>query len=432
MPVTKGHQVMENATLVIADGKIKDILQADEDIHLKYQANKIIDAEGMLVMPGLINTHTHAAMTLFRGVADDLPLQTWLQDHIWPLEARFGNAESVALGTRLAIAEMIRSGTTTFSDMYFFEDEVARAALDAGIRVIIGEGLLDFPTPSIKNPDEGSDYVEAMIKKWKGEEMVGFTVSPHSPYAVSGERIKSFRALAEKHEVPLHIHLSETKFEVEESQKKHQLSPVEYLDTLGVLDENVYAAHCVHLSEKDKDILAKRGVGVSHNPQSNMKLASGIAPVQDLLDRGVVVGLGTDGTASNNNLNMFEEMDVAAKLQKVFTLNAEAINAQTAVEMATINGAKLLGLEDKTGSLEIGKQADIIIIDLHQPQLVPLYHPYSHIVYAMNGSEVNTSIINGKVVMENRKLTTIDEEDVMEKARVIASQIKEESIKSFN
>ncbi len=410
--------ILEAGTVVIKDGAIVAV-GASESLKSKFKAKETIYANGRIVMPGLINTHTHAAMVIFRGFADDLPTQEWLENYIWPAEAKYINAETVRLGTLLAIAEMIRSGTTTFNDMYFFEDVVAKAAKEAGIRAVVGEALLDFPTPNKKTPQEGLEYSEMLIQKWRDDPLVTVAVAPHAPYTCSPEILKAAKNLSDKYNVRFHIHLSETEKEVNDIQKKYGLTPVGYMDSLGVLGDNVIAAHCVHLTEEDIQLIAHRKVGVAHDPESNMKLASGVAPIPDLLDAGVKIGLGTDGAASNNDLNMFEEMDTTAKLHKVFRHDPTVIDAQTVVEMATIGGARVLGLDDQIGSIEEGKRADIIVIDLNKPHTIPLYNPYSHIVYVIDGADVETVIIDGKTVMLNQKILTINEEEIIRDIRAL-------------
>ncbi len=414
--------ILEPGTVAIKDGKIV----AAETIgspRSELKAKETIDATGKLVMPGLINTHTHAAMTIFRGYADDLPLMEWLQNYIWPAEAKYINADTVRLGTQLAAVEMIRSGTTTFNDMYFFEDEVAKAAKEIGIRAVVGEGLLDFPTPNKKTASEGLDYTEMLIKKWRNDPLITVAVAPHSPYTCSAELLKSAKNLSDKYGVPLHIHVSETEQELNDSRNKHGLTPFEYLDSLGFLGDNVIAAHSVHLTANDIQLIAARKVGVSHNPESNMKLASGVAPIPELLNAGAKIGLGTDGAASNNDLNMFEEMDTTAKLHKVFRKNSSVVDAKSVVEMATIGGARVLGLEKEIGSIEEGKRADVIIIDLDKPHLTPMYNPYSQIVYAVDGADVETVIIEGRIVMRDHKILTVDEEKIIQDMQALAAKI---------
>ena len=384
---------------------------------------KIIDARGGIVMPGLVNAHTHAAMSCFRGMADDLPLMTWLNDHIFPAEAGL-DYDKVFSGTLLACAEMIFSGTTCFSDMYLFEDAVATAAKSSGVRAVVGEVLFDFPSPNYGPIDKGFEYTEMLIEKWKNDPLVTIAVEPHSPYLCSPDLLKRASRLALDNRIPLITHLSETRSEVNQIQKQYGKTPVKHMAELGVLTSNLLACHCVVLTEEDMDLLRQFDVKVAHNPESNMKLASGIAPIPRLIDKGVCVAIGTDGCASNNNLDMFMEMDTAAKLHKVNTGDPTVMDAKTVLRMCTIDSARALGLSDSIGSLETGKKADVIIIDTQKPHLTPMYHPESHLVYAARGSDVDSAIINGKIVMENRKLNFMDIEKVMTDVRKIADSIR--------
>ncbi len=388
-----------------------------------WKADKIIDAKGGIIMPGLVNTHTHAAMTCFRGLADDLPLMTWLNDHIFPAEAKL-TPDMVFTGSLLACAEMILSGTTCFCDMYLFEGSVAKAARKAGMRAVVGEVLYDFPSPNYGPIEKGFEYTKELIDKWKNDPIITIAVEPHSPYLCSPDLLKKAFKIAGDNNIPLVIHLSETENEVNAIKEKYGLRPVEHLDNVGFLSSGLLACHCVAINEKEMEILKARDVKIAHNPESNMKLASGIAPVPKLMEKGICVGLGTDGCSSNNNLDLFSEMDMAAKLHKVDTLDPTVMDAKTVIKMATCDGAKALGLGDKTGSIEPGKKADLIIIDTEKPHLIPMYNPQSHIVYAVKGSDVATSIINGKIVMENRELKTIDLEKVMDDVSKFAEEIK--------
>lgn len=381
-------------------------------------ATRRLDARGGIIMPGLVNAHTHAAMTLFRGLADDLPLMTWLNDHIFPAEATL-TEEKVYRGALLACAEMILSGTTCFCDMYLFEGAVARAAAEAGMRAVVGEVLFDFPSPNYGSLDHGFSYTRLLAEKWKDDPLVSIAVEPHSPYLCAPTLLRQAHRLATDLDLRLVIHVSETRSEVEEIQKRYGMTPVRHLADIGVLSPRLLACHCVVMEKEDIALLKAHDVKVAHNPESNMKLASGIAPVPELLAAGICVGLGTDGCASNNNLDMFREMDTAAKLHKVHALDPTVMDAGKTLRMATIEGARALGLEKVTGSLTPGKKADIIVIDTRKPHLVPLYRPESHIVYAVSGSDVRHSVINGRLVMEDRNLLTLDTEAIMEKARRI-------------
>lgn len=414
---------LENAAVAIDASSIVNIGKT-EDILPEYHAKKIIDAKDALIMPGLINCHTHAAMTCFRGIADDMDLMNWLNNYIFPAEAKNVNPHLAYWGSLLAAAEMIKSGTTTFCDMYIFEDETARAAKDAGMRCLLGEVLFDFPSPSCKTPEEGLAYARRLADKWQDDPLINIIVEPHSLYTCSQDLLTKAKRIADDYHLMLGVHLLENKSELDQLQQKFGKSAVAYLEDIGYLNERLIAFHCVCLSADDMKLLSKYGVKVSHNPASNMKLASGVAPVPEMLEAGITVGLGTDGCASNNTLDMIKEMSMAAKLHKAARLDPTVMDAKTVVRMATIEGAKALGMGKITGSLEVGKKADMIIIGLDKPHLTPLYNEYSHLVYAANGADVDTVIINGKVVMENRRLLTIDESEVMQKVREIAVHIK--------
>ncbi len=386
-------------------------------------ATQTIDAGGGIIMPGLVNTHTHAAMTLFRGLADDLPLMDWLNDHIFPAESLL-DPDKVHAGTLLGCAEMILSGTTTFCDMYLFEDSVARAARSAGMRAVVGEVLYDFPSPNYGPIEKGFDYTRRLIDDWQGDPMVTIAVEPHSPYLCAPDLLAEAAGIASQYRLPLVIHLSETRSEVNQIRQKYDATPVQHLANLGVLDANLLACHCVVLDDEDMDLLERHDVKVSHNPESNMKLASGVSPVAELIDRGVCTGLGTDGCSSNNNLDLFAEMDMAAKLHKASRLDPTVMDAATVLRMATIDGARALGLDGITGSIETGKKADIIVIDTRKPHLTPMYHPASHLVYAVGGSDVSTTVVNGRVLMKDRRFLHLDLEQVMADARQIALEIR--------
>jgi len=381
-----------------------------------FEARKIIDARGGLILPGLINGHTHAAMSLLRGLADDLPLMEWLNHYIFPVELRM-DGDLVHTGTLLACAEMIMSGTTTYCDMYLFEEEVARASKEAGMRCLVGEVLYDFDSPNYGPMENGLKYTETLIKKWKGDPLVSIAVEPHALFTCSPELLIAANDLALRYEVPLITHLAETEAEVYEIRKNYGKGPVAHLKDLKILGPHLIADHCAHLSGEEIRILAGYGVKAIHNPESNMKLASGIAPIPEMLKENMSVGLGTDGCASNNNLDLFLEMDMAAKLHKVNTMDTTVMDALTVLRMATIQGAKALGIDDITGSLEHGKKADVIIVDIKKPHLTPMYNPLSHLVYSAKGSDVSHVLINGRLVMEERRLLLMDVEEIMSKAR---------------
>jgi 5-methylthioadenosine/S-adenosylhomocysteine deaminase len=386
-------------------------------------ARQTIDAAGGIIMPGLVNTHTHAAMTLFRGLADDLPLMTWLSEHIFPAEALL-DPDRVYAGSLLGCAEMILSGTTCFCDMYLFEESVARAARAAGMRAVVGEVLYDFPSPNYGPIEKGFDYTRRLIDRWRGDPLVTIAVEPHSPYLCAPDLLVQAAHIAGEHGIPLVIHLSETQAEVATIRERYGATPVQHLANLGVLAPNLLACHCVVLGDSDMALLKQHDVKVAHNPESNMKLASGIAPVAELLGRGVCVGLGTDGCSSNNNLDLFAEMDMTAKLHKASSLDPTVMDAATVLRMATIEGARALGLDAKIGSIEVGKKADLIVVDTRKPHLTPMYHPTSHLVYAVGGSDVCATIVGGKVLMQDRRLLHLDLEKIMADARQIAGQIR--------
>ncbi len=381
----------------------------------EIEAGRVIDAKGGIVLPGLINGHTHAAMTLFRGLADDLPLMEWLNNYIFPAESRI-DPDFVHTGTLLACAEMILSGTTTFCDMYLFEDEAARAAKAAGMRCLVGEVLYDFDSPNYGPPAQGLKYTESLIEKWKGDPLVSIAVEPHALFTCSPDLLTAANRLALEHDAPLIIHLSETANELVQIRERYGKKPVEHLASLGILGPHLIADHCVHLDGEEIELMAEKGARVIHNPESNMKLASGIAPVPAMISRGIITGLGTDGCASNNDLDLFSEMDIAAKLHKVGTMDTTVMDSLTVLRMATIEGAKALGMGHITGSLEKGKKADVIVLDINKPHMTPMYNPISHLVYSAKGSDVIHTVINGSLVMSERKLLTVDIEEVMTKA----------------
>ena len=391
----------------------------------QYTAAQRIDRPTGLLMPGLINTHTHASMSLFRGLADDLRLQEWLEKYIFPAEARNVDAAFVEAGARLACLEMMLSGTTTYVDMYFFEDHVAEATRAAGLRAVLGETIIGFKDPDSATPEAALIYAEKFIQRFKGDPLIVPAVAPHALYTNSDASLRGARKLADKYGVPLVIHLSETRKENDDSRAQHGgMSPTQYLDSLGVFNGPTIAAHGVWLDDADIAILKRRGVGVAHNPSSNMKLASGIAPVIKLLQAGIPVGLGTDGPAgSNNDFNMMEEMNLAANLQKVATLDPRVLPAIEAVEMATIGGARVAGLDKITGSLEPGKRADFITLRLDRPNAVPLYNVYSQIVYALKGADVRDTVVNGKPVVRDGHSLTLNEAQVLAQAAAYGQRV---------
>jgi 5-methylthioadenosine/S-adenosylhomocysteine deaminase len=416
------RRVIESGSIAIKSGRIVEVGQT-ADIDRKYAAREVINASGKVVIPGLINGHTHVPMTLFRGIADDLDLQEWLTKYIFPAEAKNVTEQFVRVGARLGLAEMIRSGTTTYCDMYYFEDAIADETFKAGMRGVLGETVIDFPVADNKTYEAGLAYSEQFIKHWQGNALIVPAIAPHAPYTVSEDHLKAARALSDRTGAPIVTHISETKFEVDESLKKKGASPVDYLNRIGFLNNRVIAAHLVWPSEEELGLLKKLGVGIVHNPQSNMKLASGTAPVPEMLKEDLPVGLGTDGAASNNDLNLWEEMDTAAKLHKLISKDPKVVTAAEAFEMATIRGARALHLEKEIGSLEKGKRADLVIVDLDDLNQTPYYNIYSDLVYATKAGDVRTVVIEGRVVMRDRRLLTLNEEAIKADARRYREQI---------
>lgn len=421
---------MDAQRRVIDDGAVA--IRADRvvavgtraEIDKQYQPRHRLDQPAALIAPGLINTHTHAPMSLFRGIADDVRLQDWLEKYIFPAEAKNVSPDFVRWGTRLACLEMALSGTTTYTDMYYFEDVIGETTKEAGLRGVLGQTIIKFPVADYKTPEAALAGTEKFLTRFTGDPLIVAAVAPHAVYTNSDETLKACRSLASRHNAPLIIHLSETKKENDDLAAARHISPTELLEQLGVLDGRTVAAHGVWLSDADIAILKKHGTGIAHCPSSNMKLASGVAPVMKLLAAGVPVGLGTDGVAgSNNDVNMLEEMDLAAKLQKVTTLDPTALKAEQAVAMATIDGARVLGLEREIGSIEKGKRADLISITLDQPNAVPLYNVYSQIVYALKGADVRNVMVNGKLIVRNRRMLTLDSAQVLAKAREYQARI---------
>jgi 5-methylthioadenosine/S-adenosylhomocysteine deaminase len=397
-------------TIVAAGGR--------DRIEQEYESPERIESRNTLILPGLINGHTHVPMTLFRGLHDDVTLSDWLYKYIFPAEAKNVNEEFVRWGTRLAAAEQIRSGVTTFADMYYFEDVVAQETKAAGMRGVLGETLIDFPAPDNKTHAAALEYTETFLKKWQGDPLIHAAVAPHSIYTCSEQTLKDAAALARKYRAPILIHVAEMKKEWEDSEKKNGASPVQYLERIGVLGPDVVAAHCIFVDDTDRKILTQHSVGCVHNPSSNMMIASGIAPVPEMRAAGLAVGLGTDGPAgSNNDLDLMEEIDLAAKLAKISKMNPLALNAQAVVEMATIEGARALHMDKEIGSIEKGKKADLILIGLDEPNAVPMYEVYAQIAYALKASDIQTVMIGGRLVMRDHKLLTVDEPAAIAKAR---------------
>jgi 5-methylthioadenosine/S-adenosylhomocysteine deaminase len=429
--ITSGIVVTVDASgRIISPGAVAidgaDIVAVDtaENIRRQFRARETIDATGQVVMPGLINTHTHAPMVLFRGLADDLALDEWLTKYIFPAEAKTVSPEFVRAGTRLAALEMIESGTTTFTDMYYFEEEIAKETKAAGLRGVLGETIIQFPVADAKTPAEGLARTEAFIKAFRNDPLITPAVAPHAIYTNDSATLKAARELSVRYGVPTLIHVAETQSEAMTAKERGFPTVVSYLDSLGFLGPGVVAAHGVWVNDSDMGILKSRGVSVSHNPESNMKLASGIAPVKAYLASNVAIGLGTDGAASNNDLDMFEAMRAASFLQKVATSDPTTVSAKSALQMATMGGARALGMEKQIGSLEPGKRADIIIVSMSAARQTPMYDPISHLVYVTHGDDVQTTIVNGKMLMRNRRVLTLDRAAVLKEGRTWADKVR--------
>jgi len=421
---------LDSVRLVIDDGAVAvkgDTIAAvgpRVEIESKYSAATQIDARGKLVLPGFINGHTHVPMTLFRGLKDDVVLDDWLRKYIFPAEAKNVTEDFVRWGTRLAAAEMIRGGITTFADMYYFEDAIAEETKAAGMRGVLGETFIDFPAPDNKTEAEMLAYTEKFLKRWRNDPLIHAAAAPHSIYTCSQKTLQDAATLARQYSAPILIHVAEMKKELEDSRAQNGTTPVQYLNRIGVLGPDVLAAHCIYVDDADCKLLAEKHVGCVHNPSSNMMLSSGVAPVVEERAAGIAVGLGTDGPAgSNNDLDLMEEMDLAAKLQKITKMDPRALGAQAVVEMATIEGAKALHMDKEIGSLEAGKKADLILIGLDQPNAVPMFDVYSQLAYSLKGSDVETVVIGGRIVMRHHKLLTVKENEAIAKAREYQKKI---------
>jgi len=417
------RRVLERGAVAI-DGSEIVAVGPTADVTARIRARDTLDAAGQIVLPGLINTHTHAPMVLYRGLADDLALSEWLENYIFPAEAKTVSPAFVRAGTRLAALEMIESGTTTYADMYYFEEEIAKETKAAGLRGVLGQTVIRFPVADAKTPAESLARAEAFIKAYKGDSLITPAVAPHAIYTLDADTLRSARDLSRRHNVPTLIHLAETQEESRNAEKEFKRSPVRYLDGLGFLGPGVLAAHGVWVSEPDIALLTMRGVGVSHNPESNMKLASGTAPVPAYLRADAAIGLGTDGAASNNDLDMFEAMRMASLLHKLQSGDPRAVAARVALEMATIRGARALGMAAQIGSIEPGKRADLILVDVSGARQTPMYDPVSHLVYVARGDDVRTTIVNGRILMRDRKVLTLNDADVLRDARTWAGKVR--------
>jgi 5-methylthioadenosine/S-adenosylhomocysteine deaminase len=415
-------RVLEGGAVAVRADRIVSVLDPEDALP---EARETVDASGHLVIPGLVNAHGHAAMTLLRGIADDLKLLEWLQNYIFPAEARNVTPEFVYWGTLLGCVEMARSGTTTYADMYYFEEEVARATERAGIRGVLGQSVIGRPAPDYRTPEEALAGAKAFLEKYRSHPLVIPSVAPHALYTTALDGVQKAQRLAVEFGVPLQIHAVEPREENDQLREKLGKGTIEALAGAGVLGPGTILHHSIWLSDADIETIARHGASTSHNPESNMKTASGVARVPDLLAAGIDVGLGTDGPASNNNLDLFDEMDSAAKLAKVTSGDPTALPAKTVFHMATLGGARALGIADRVGSLEAGKLADVVLIDVDVPELVPLYDVYSHLVYAVQGPQVTTVVVNGKIVVREGRMTTVDEAEVVSKAREMKRRILE-------
>ncbi|MBU0993759.1 MAG: amidohydrolase [Proteobacteria bacterium] len=415
-------RIIEGGLIAISGAKIAGV--DSKETLSSWKAEEEIDAKGCIVMPGLVNTHTHLPMSLFRGLADDLPLMTWLNDYIFPAEGKYLSPETVKAGTCLSCAEMLLGGITTVCDGYFYEDHVAEAVLASGLRAVLAQGVIDYPAPGAPDPQKNIHVAMGYADKWKERSsLISPSIFCHSPYTCSTETLKKAKQAACERNLLFQIHAAETNFEWETIQKEHGKTPIQYLDSLELLDEHTLLVHAVHVDGNDISTIAKRKSAVSHNPESNMKLASGISPTSDLLAEGIRVGLGTDSSASNNDLDLFSEMGSAAKLHKIHQMDPTAMKAEDVVKMATIGGSNAIGLGSITGSLETGKQADIIIIDTRKPHLTPMYHPLSHLVYTVKSSDVRDVMVAGKLLVRRRHLLSLDMNAVMDDVMIVRNTI---------
>jgi 5-methylthioadenosine/S-adenosylhomocysteine deaminase len=413
---------IKNGAVAVADGRIAAVGPAEELLELSPSGD-VLNAGNSIILPGLVNTHSHLAMTLLRGIADDIPLKEWLEQHIWPVESEHMDRETVRLGTELATAEQLLAGVTTTADMYFFGDEVSTVLAEAGMRGVVAESLIDIPTPRCATPEEMLEKQRELLETYSNHPLITPSVAAHSPYSVSAANLVKEAELAEEYEVSMQIHLAETTWEVEKLLGEKGVSPVAYLADLGVLSERTVAAHCVHVSSEDIELLAEFEAGVSHNPVSNLKLASGVSPVPAMVAAGVKVGLGTDGAASNNTLDLLRDMQLAALLHKGITGDPTVLPARTMLELVTINGARVLGLEN-IGTLAEGREADLICVAVDGPRTAPMYDPFSHLAFAARSSDVRHVMIRGQIVVRNHELQTMDRERIEAQAREFSENVR--------
>ena len=416
IPVNGNERTLDNSSIAIQDGRILDVISRS-DAEKIYTSDSTYNYDNHIIIPGLINTHTHAAMTLFRGIANDLHLMDWLQNHIWPAEQKWVTEKFVEIGTKLAIAEMIRGGVTCFNDMYFFAENTAKIAADAGIRAHIGMILLDFPTQYAKNSDEYFSKGLDVFDQYKSHPLIKCTFAPHAPYSVSNAPLERVAILANELELATHIHLHETADEITKSMEQYHLRPLQRLHELGLLSSNLIAVHMTQLLDDEIDLLAETKVNIVHCPQSNLKLASGFCPVQKLLDKQINVSFGTDSCASNDDLDILGETHTAALLAKGVAQDAAAFPAYQALRSATINAATALGIDKETGSIEIGKSADLVIIETQSIEALPMYEPIGHLIYATQRKQVSDVWVAGKQLLHNRKLKTLNQDEILSKTK---------------
>ena len=422
LTMNPGNTVFEHGTVVVSDGKI--VAVGGPDLTAKYQAKKVLDVNGDIVMPGLINTHTHGSMTVFRSLGDDVPDR--LHRYIFPLENKLVSRDMVRTGANLANIEMIKGGVTTYADMYYFEDEVAKTVDKAGLRAVLGETIINFPVADAQTPEEGIAYAVRFINEYKDHPRITPAFAPHGPYTNTTENLQKIAALSEELNVPVMIHLAETDREKDEIAKRTGgKSPVQYMADIGVLNNRLLAAHVIMADDNDLNLLKKYDVGVAHNISANTKSAKGVAPVTQMLEKGIRTGLGTDGPMSSNTLTTMNELNLVGKIHKLETKNRAAMPPLTVVEMATIGSARALHMEDKIGSLETGKRADIIVVDTKAPNMVPVYNPYAALVYGANGANVRHTIVDGVILMEDRQLLTVNENEIIQDAQRFAEKVRE-------
>jgi 5-methylthioadenosine/S-adenosylhomocysteine deaminase len=421
LPMTpESAPIVGGAVLIRGDAIVEVGLESE--VAGRASAATTLDAGGGIIMPGLINTHTHLAMTVLRGFADDLPLVAWLREHIWPAERAIMDAETVTLGTLLAAAESLKAGVTCVCDMYFHAERIIEAVTRAGLRAIVPESLIDFATPSCPTPEIAIERQRELLDKYRGDSLVVPAVAPHSPYAVSAANLVKEAELADEFDAPLIIHVAETRWETEKIQSEKGLSPVAYLAQLGILSERTVAAHCVHVDETDLATLAEFDVGVASNPVSNLKLASGVAPLPQMLARGIKVGLGTDGAASNNTLDLLRDGQLAGLLYKGISGDPSTLPARTLVELLTIGGARVLGLADRIGTLEPGKKADVVCFGTDEPHAYPSFDPFAHVAYALRASDVRHVVVNGRPLVRDGRLLSFDESELREAVAEVAGR----------